>query len=886
MSDTPGPTDNALSTAQREAAEWKARATAAQHGLETLKQKAQLLKEKAQLAVDTNKALKNTALQYQKRAEDLQQMCFALNTDKNELQKKLTEAVAEAQSNQLRVSTVEQQLALYQSALTEVRGRPTTPGDVEAEKRVQEEMQERLEAVESSLRQAEERVTFLESECASKDEEIRNLGLELTQLLELQTALEESDLRWTQKQEEARTLQVEVNRLTEECERLSLEAGSATESFEGRLSQETATWEQRLQALEDEHRGELEESKAQGKDVELQLEEVRGALQEALVENEARTGEVDALLSELGTLTHEFKVEREHLFAECEKLAQQNSALESQREGDLAELEEARRTIAQLGAALNDKQVENEEHLQEIEALKKEIEDFAYESEGEKETLLQECERLSTQKDEMEERFREELAQIEEQKSQALIEAEHAREQVAELEATLQVARESSEADEREIEALQKEIEDYVESSTGEKVDLLQNFEQVSARKAELERRVRELESALAQATERADAHEQEVEAIQKEMEDFAYESEGEKETLLQECERVSTQKDEIEQRLAEAQAEHARKIEEMRATLAQVTEQAKGHEQEVEALKKEIEDFAYESEGEKETLLQECERLSAQKDELEQALENLRTGEDVISSQSNESGKALEASREESAVARAEAEALKNELENFAEEFAQERQTFIDELETRGREMSSLEEKYANVVMQLQEAESKRLELSSQYEKLQRGSEHSAALQEKLEAAEARLKATDTRLREALERSTVASASESRLKSELESEQVLTERLREEVRRVTGEQKERVQIVENQLFCSKAQREELEKKLADLEREKAALQNQMTQARVASTSGADTLKEELERAIKEKSTAEGKLAAVATKLLSTQTQLEKLQREQNGPTV
>ena len=114
--------DPQLEAALREAAEWKARALATQNAAETLKEKAQYLKQKAQQAFDQNKELALALRKATKAAQEYQSRAQRYAQELQPLREKAESAEERRDSAVNRLSSVEQQLGLYQAALSELRG--------------------------------------------------------------------------------------------------------------------------------------------------------------------------------------------------------------------------------------------------------------------------------------------------------------------------------------------------------------------------------------------------------------------------------------------------------------------------------------------------------------------------------------------------------------------------------------------------------------------------------------------------------------------------------------------------------------------------------------------------------------------------------------------
>ena len=114
--------DPKLEAALREAAEWKARALATQNAAESLKEKAHYLKQKAQQAFEQNKELTLALRKATRAAQEYQSRAQRYAEEMKPLAKAAAHAQEQREAAGHRLSAVEQQLELYQAALSELRG--------------------------------------------------------------------------------------------------------------------------------------------------------------------------------------------------------------------------------------------------------------------------------------------------------------------------------------------------------------------------------------------------------------------------------------------------------------------------------------------------------------------------------------------------------------------------------------------------------------------------------------------------------------------------------------------------------------------------------------------------------------------------------------------
>lgn len=193
LSDLTPQNSDQLQAALQQAAEWKAKAIATQRAAETLKAKAQALKDRAQQALDSNKELSGSL--QRARSEVLRQQTHSkeLAAERDEARELLAAAQQERLSMQSRLSTVEQQLALYvrafeeskngsdyeqiQKAIRSVMGNPSA----------EDALQQQLDQAREALRQAHEEKLSLQKEVDWYKDQASHLMEELSakdQLLE------------------------------------------------------------------------------------------------------------------------------------------------------------------------------------------------------------------------------------------------------------------------------------------------------------------------------------------------------------------------------------------------------------------------------------------------------------------------------------------------------------------------------------------------------------------------------------------------------------------------------------------------------------------------------------------------------------------------------
>lgn len=118
----PEPQDQSrLETALREAQEWRAKALHTQAAAETLQKKAHLLKSRAEQALEKNKELTLALRKTQAVAKESHQKAIRQSQEIQELRNSTDQAHSERESALIRLSGLEQQLSLYQTALDEHR---------------------------------------------------------------------------------------------------------------------------------------------------------------------------------------------------------------------------------------------------------------------------------------------------------------------------------------------------------------------------------------------------------------------------------------------------------------------------------------------------------------------------------------------------------------------------------------------------------------------------------------------------------------------------------------------------------------------------------------------------------------------------------------------
>ena len=269
--------EQSLEKALREAADWKARAVAAQAAAESMRQKAQALKDGAQQALRGSKDLQ--AALHRARAEilALQTQQKELSQTKGEVEEALLASQKERESAQSTLSSVQQQLALYVAALEESRQGSDLEGIRSALRAVlenpsvEEQLREQLwqaRAENHGLKLAFERcqtdLLTLENELRSKDETLEDKEREYFALYG------ELDL--------TKSLIQEMRRGEENSERLqqqhqsSLEVLAEKEAAMATLQSEMASLLAASQQLTESHREKVENLLAENLELQGRLQ--------------------------------------------------------------------------------------------------------------------------------------------------------------------------------------------------------------------------------------------------------------------------------------------------------------------------------------------------------------------------------------------------------------------------------------------------------------------------------------------------------------------------------------------------------------------------------------------------------------------------------------
>ena len=314
--------EQALEKALREAADWKARALAAQGAAETMREKAQALKDGATQALQGTRDL-HASLQ-RARAE-----IFALQSEQKEQARRaseLEEALASSQKERIAVqnslTSVQQQLNLYVAALDESRQgkdlegirlvlrtvleNPTAEEALEEELiRVREETNELRLSIERSQAEAQEqkhqlRLAFERSQ-SEIQEEMHGLRMAF-QRSQSELAAMESELRVREemlddKEREyfalygeldlTRSLLGEMRRGTEGSERLQKQYQRAVDMLRDK--------EAAVSTLESEIRGLLEEGQQAAQGHQQEVDSYREQLESCRQENKSLAAEIREL---------------------------------------------------------------------------------------------------------------------------------------------------------------------------------------------------------------------------------------------------------------------------------------------------------------------------------------------------------------------------------------------------------------------------------------------------------------------------------------------------------------------------------------------------------------------------------------------------------------
>lgn len=176
-----------LEKALREAAEWKARALAAQGAAEAMRVKAQALKDSAQQALQGTRDLQASLQRARGEILALQAQLKELNSQNSLLAQELAVSTGESEKARASLSSVQQQLALYMAALEETRQGSdleairSVLAAVLANPTVEDELRAQLEQVRAenhgltlAFERSQSELANLESELRARDETLED----------------------------------------------------------------------------------------------------------------------------------------------------------------------------------------------------------------------------------------------------------------------------------------------------------------------------------------------------------------------------------------------------------------------------------------------------------------------------------------------------------------------------------------------------------------------------------------------------------------------------------------------------------------------------------------------------------------------------------------
>lgn len=347
--------EHTLESALSEAANWKARALAAQQSMEALKSRALALKNSAQLAVDSNKSLKASLRQGDKQVEELQARVQHLSEDNQRIQKEFSQRSSQLQQQlKLLQDTRVKEMTLAKEKLEMLVERLRTSENLRRELKLQlESANQRTETLEKQGAQLRQQVSSLNSELAAGHETNKYL------VTKLQADLEKSELERARQREALKlardaaqgTTQEVIDRITELEQALS-SSQRANSSLAERLAA-MQPLETKVSGLESElfqaskenlllkeavetARAELEKAKAEpaqaGEAGQDRIESAR-SLNEQLSEQQDQNRELAAQLEEVRGQLQALNAESARTQQELtQKLAYLQSELEQRKE--------------------------------------------------------------------------------------------------------------------------------------------------------------------------------------------------------------------------------------------------------------------------------------------------------------------------------------------------------------------------------------------------------------------------------------------------------------------------------------------------------------------------------------------------------------------------